>query len=103
MTRPASIQRYAVLGRLTAKPRIDGVRVRVAKKVHIIRDGRSVCNSENAYKKPPRLTTIENPEQSRICRNCLSLDAAQFDEPSLAVLMGERMAEEPGTSTSTPF
>ena len=94
---------FAILGKLWAKPRIDGVRVRVAKKVHIIRGGRSVCNSENAYKNPPRLTTIENPEQSRICRNCLAMDGEQFAEPSLAVLLGEAMADEPATSTSTPF
>ena len=95
--------RYAILGKLTAKPKIDGRRIKVAKKAHVLRNGRTLCQAENAYKKSPRYTSVENPEPWQICRNCLAMDGEQFAEPSLAVLMGEAMAEDPGISTSTPY
>ena len=140
---------YAVLGKLTARPKINGKRVKVRKKAHIIRDGRSICNAENAYKTQPPYTPVERPEPSQVCRNCLGLDGrtrpehpvqpesrkpdsdlpdelrqsvsevsraaradalervelgeGEYAEPSLAVLMGERMADETDTSTETPF
>ena len=96
---------YAVLGKLTAKPKIDGKRVKVRKKAHMLRDGRTLCRAENGYKNQPRYTPVENPEQSQICRNCLGLDGRsenspqaagrfeQYAEPLLSVLMGERVAE----------
>ena len=84
--------RYAILGKLTAKPKIDGRQIKVAKKAHVLRNGRTVCQAENAYKKSPRYTSVENPEPWQICRNCLAMDGEQFDEPRLSVLMGERVA-----------
>ena len=143
---PKSTKDYAILGKLTAKPKIDGKRVKVAKKVHIIRAGRAICRAENAYKKQPRYTPVESPEPGQVCRTCLGLDnrgrpersvhpvrrdvtsrqsadrladdelptpvsevgrtaraealerfgpgEGIYDEPLLAVLMGERMADE---------
>ena len=94
------VMQYAVLGKLTAKPKIDGKRVKVQKKAHIIRDGRAICNAENAYLKPPRYTPVENPVAGQICRICLGLnekstshllDGEQYAEPLLSVLMGERV------------
>ncbi len=95
--------RYAILGKLTAKPKIDGRRIKVAKKAHVLRNGRTVCQAENAYKKSPRYTSVENPEPWQICRNCLAMDGEQFDEPRLSVLMGERVDEMPDASTEAPF
>ena len=71
---------HAVLGKLTANPKINGKRVRVRKKAHIIRDGRSICNAENAYKTPPRYTPVENPEPGQVCRICLGLDGRDIPE-----------------------
>ncbi len=93
---------HAILGKLTAKPKINGKRVRVRKKVHIIRNGRSICNAENSYKKQPRYTPVENPEPWQVCRICLGLnekstshllDGEIYAEPLLSVLMGERVDE----------
>ena len=93
---------YAILGKLTAKPKIDGKRVKVRKKAHIIRNGRSICNAENGYKKQPRYNPVENPEPWQVCQNCLGpngsstshlLDGEQYAEPLLSVLMGERVDE----------
>ena len=83
---------YAILGKLTAKPKIDGRRIKVAKKAHLIRDGRTLCRAENGYKKQPRYSPVERPEPSQVCRNCLALDGEQYAEPLLSVLMGERAA-----------
>ncbi len=96
---------YAVLGKLTARPRIDGKRVKVRKKAHMLRRGRTLCRAENGYKKPPRYTAVENPEPGQVCRICLGLDGRsletspqaadrfeQYAEPRLSVLMGERVA-----------
>ncbi len=94
---------YAILGKLTARPRIDGKRVKVRKKAHMLRAGRTLCRAESGYKKPPRYTPVESPEPGQVCRNCLGLndapashlpDGEQYAEPLLSVLMGERMAEE---------
>ena len=80
MTRsePNSMQtiavQYAILGKLTAKPKIDWKRVKVRKKAHIIRAGRAICRAENAYKKLPRYTQVESPEPWEICRICLGMD-----------------------------
>ncbi len=54
--------KFAILGKLTAKPKIDGKRVKVRKKAHIIRAGRAICRAENAYKKLPRYTPVARPE-----------------------------------------
>ena len=93
--------KFAILGKLTARPKIDGKRVTVRKKAHKLRDGRTLCRAENAYKKQPRYTAVENPEPSRICRNCLGLDSEQYAEPLLSVLMGEGVAEESDGSVTT--
>ena len=96
---------YAVLGKLTAKPKIDGKRVKVRKKAHMLRGGRTLCRAENAYKKQPRYTAVEKPEPGQVCRICLGLDSRsleislpegrfeQYAEPLLSVLMGERVAD----------
>ncbi len=86
---------YAILGKLTAKPKIDGRRVKVRKKAHMLRDGRTLCRAENGYKKQPRYTAVENPEPWQICRICLGLDGEQYAEPLLSVLMGERVDDSP--------
>ncbi len=74
--------RYAILGKLTAKPKIDGRRIKVAKKAHVLCNGRTLCQAENGYKNPPRYTPIANPEPSQVCRNC-------------RVLSGDRSAKSP--------
>ncbi len=97
---------YAILGKLTAKPKIDGKRVKVRKKAHMLRDGRTLCRAENAYKKQPRYTAVESPEPDQVCRICLGMDGRlsetspqaagrfeQYAEPLLSVLMGERIDE----------
>ena len=91
---------YAILGKLTAKPKIDGKRVKVQKKAHMLRAGRTLCRAENAYKKQPRYTAVENPEPGRVCRICLGLDSEQYAEPLLSVLMGERVAEDRASETT---
>ena len=48
------IVQYAVLGKLWARPKIDEKRVKVRKKAHMLRDGRTLCRAENGYKKQPR-------------------------------------------------
>ena len=68
---------YAILGKLTAKPKIDGKRVKVRKKAHMLRDGRTLCRAENAYKKQPRYTPVENPEPDQVCRICLGMDGTR--------------------------
>ncbi len=92
---------YAILGKLTARPKIDGKRVKVRKKAHMLRGGRTLCRAENGYKKQPRYTPVESPEPWQVCRNCLGLnrsstthllDGEQYAEPLLSVLMGERVA-----------
>ncbi len=59
--------RYAILGKLTAKPKIDGRRIKVAKKAHVLRNGRTLCCAENAYKNPPRYTPVVSPLPGQIC------------------------------------
>ena len=59
--------------------------------------GRTHCQAENCGGgKPFDGKGTEVPAGRRICRNCLDLagrDRADYREPSLAVLMGERIAE----------
>ena len=102
--------KFAILGKLTAKPKIDGKRVKVCKKAHLIRAGRTLCRAENAYKKQPRYTAVENPEPCQICRICLGLNGAStrhlldsdiYAEPLLSVLMGERVDERPAGEPPT--
>ncbi len=71
--------RYAILGKLTARPKIDGKRVKVHKKAHMLRAGRTLCRAENAYKKQPRYTPVENPEPDQVCQICLGLDVNKGD------------------------
>ena len=100
------ILQYAVLGKLTARPKIDGKRVKVRKKAHMMRGGRTLCRAENAYKKLPLYTPVESPDPWQICRNCIGLNGRpsetspqaadrldQYAAPRLSVLMGERVAE----------
>ena len=89
---------YAILGKLTARPKIDGKRVKVRKKAHMLRDGRTLCRAENGYKNPPRYTRVENAEPGQVCRNCIGLDSEQYAEPLLSVLMSERVDEGPGAA-----
>ena len=37
--------RYAILGKLTAKPKIDGKRIKVRKKARMMRNGRTLWRS----------------------------------------------------------
>ncbi len=95
-TQTVAVQ-YAILGKLTARPKIDGKRVKVRKKAHVLRAGRTLCRAENAYKKQPRYTPVESPDAERICQICLGMDGRptldeQYDEPLLSVLLGERVA-----------
>lgn len=71
---------YAILGKLTAKPKIDGKRVKVRKKAHMLHRGRTLCRAENGYKKRPRYTEVENPETWQICRICLGMDGVDIPE-----------------------
>ena len=92
--------RYAILGKRTARPKINGRRVKVMKKAHMLHDGRTLCQAENGYKKRPRYTPIENPEPWQVCKICLGMDGEQYAEPSLSVLMGERVAEDRASETT---
>ena len=60
---------YAILGKLTAKPKIDGKRIKVRKKAHMLRNGRTLCRAENAYKKQPRYTSVDSPEPRAVQRS----------------------------------
>ena len=85
---------YVILGKLFAKvkPIEGGPRVRVAKKAHIEIGGRTLCQSENAYVKPPRRQYIMSPPDDQICLNCLSLLDERYGGLDFPVAMGERAA-----------
>ena len=58
--------------------------------------GRAYCQVENCGGKPFDGKGAEIPAGRRLCGNCVDLtgrNEADYREPSLAVLMGERMAE----------
>ena len=58
---------------------------------------RAYCQVENCGGKPFDGRGAGIPLGRRVCRNCTDLaerDEADYREPSLAVLMGERLAEE---------
>ena len=81
-------------------------------RVHILdsETGRAYCQAENCGGKPFDGKGAEIPAGRRLCGNCTDLagrNEANYGEPSLAVLMGERLAEvEPelfaDTVTPTP-
>ena len=81
---------YVRLGKQFTKIRQpDGTKIRVEKKAHILINGRTVCKSENGYKRL-RVTIVENPSEDQICRNCQRI--LEQNEPDLSVIMGEKMA-----------
>ena len=58
--------------------------------------GRAYCQAENCSGKPFDSRGGEIPDGRRVCQNCADLagrNEADYREPSLAVLMGEQMAE----------
>ena len=67
--------------------------------------GRTFCQVENCGGKPFDGKGPGIPDGRRLCQNCADLvgrNEADYREPSLAVLMGERLAEtEPGLFLST--
>ena len=57
---------------------------------------RAYCQVENCGGKPFDGSDVEIPPGRRLCQNCIDLagrNEANYGEPSLAVLMGERLAE----------
>ena len=57
---------------------------------------RTFCQTENGSGKPLDGKGAEIPAGRRLCGNCIDLagrDEADYREPSLAVLLGERIAE----------
>ncbi len=57
---------------------------------------RTFCQTENGGRRPLDGRGAEAPAGRRVCENCIDLegqDKADYREPSLAVLMGERIAE----------
>ena len=67
-------------------------------RVHILdsETGRTHCQVENCGGKPFDGKGAEIPDGRRLCQNCPDLagrNEANYGEPSLAVLMGERLAE----------
>ena len=67
-------------------------------RVHIedIATGRAYCQMENCGGKPLDGRGAEIPPGRRVCGNCIDLagrNEAKYQEPSLAVLLGERLAE----------
>ena len=72
-----------------------------SRRVHIENPGtdRTFCQTENGSGKTLDGRGIEVPAGRRLCGNCIDLagrDEADYREPSLAVLLGERLAEEDG-------
>ncbi len=71
-----------------------------SRKAHIMnpKTERTYCQTENVRrKKPLDGKGPEKPPGRRACKNCLDLaerGVADYREPSLAVLMGERLVEE---------
>ena len=67
--------------------------------------GRAWCQVENCGGRPFDGKGVEVPNGRQLCGNCIDLagqDKADYREPSLAVLMGERLAEvEPELFAST--
>ena len=57
---------------------------------------RAYCQVENCGGKPFDGRGTDIPPDRRLCRNCIDLEGrneTNYQEPSLAVLMGERLAE----------
>lgn len=71
-----------------------------SRKAHIMNPEteRTFCQTENVRrKKPLDGKGPEKPPGRRVCNNCLDLierNESNFQEPSLGVLLGERLAEE---------
>ena len=78
-----------------------------SRRVHIENSetGRTFCQAENCGGKPLDGRGAEIPTGRRLCGNCTDLvgrNEANYQEPSLAVLLGERLAEvEPELFAST--
>ena len=69
-----------------------------SRRVHILNSetGRTFCQVENCGGKPFDGRGAEIPTGRRLCGNCIDLagrDATDYRESSLAVLLGERLAE----------
>ena len=72
-----------------------------SRRVHILdfETGRTFCQTENGGGKPLDGKGAEVPAGRRVCENCTDLasrNEADYQEPSLAVFLGERLAEEDG-------
>jgi hypothetical protein len=80
MSAAVPVELYAVVGKPFAKVRIDGRKVTVAKRAHVIRNGRTVCKVENAFRRrKPTYTYVVPGKQHPACRLCLAQSgAAQF-------------------------
>ena len=71
---------------------------KTSRRVHILdsETGRTYCQVENCGGKAFDGKGAEVPAGRRLCRNCIDLtrrEKADYREPSLAVLLGERIAE----------
>ena len=71
-----------------------------SRRVHVMnpRTEQTFCQTENVRrKKPLDGKGPEKPPGRRLCNNCLDLierNGTNFQEPSLGVLLGERLTEE---------
>ena len=64
---------YVVVGRAFTKRRVNGKKQRVAKKVHLKVDGKTLCQTENGYKNRPKYDVVVDPAPDTICKLCLGL------------------------------
>ncbi len=69
-----------------------------SQRVHILDSemGRTFCQTENCGGKPLDGRGVEIPAGRRLCQNCTNLagrNEADYREPDIRVLLGERMAE----------
>jgi len=75
---------HVIFGKRVVKVRSEsGHRVKVQKKAHIVRGGRSICKAENAYKHKPRMTFITMFNDDQVCKNCLDLLSREQPAPVL--------------------
>lgn len=85
---------YVIVGKPFTKQRIGGKKVRTAKKVHILANGKTLCQTENGYKRQPKYTLVIHPEKDQICKLCWGFwmqDESHWREPDIGVLMGEKI------------
>ncbi len=65
---------YARVGKSHAKIKINGKKVKVAKKWHIIWKGKSLCKVENQGSQKANLKTAKTEMKEQfVCKNCLKL------------------------------